>query len=147
MPHGIEKSLSMQSAGVICPLPTAFFAEDSMLNRIAVVGVPACDVVRAAHFYRDTLGLQMLPHHSGPPHFKVGGTFLAVFERGESFIASSAPLVAFEVEDIEADVAALMARGVVFEGGVRQDGEARWTAFRDSEGNELELIQFVAPAA
>ena len=118
-----------------------------MLKRIAVVGVPARNATRAVHFYRDTLGLPMLPHHAGPPHFKVGGTFLAVFERGESFVASSAPLVAFEVDDLEADMAALAARGVVFEGGVRQDGEARWTAFRDSEGNELELIQFVAPAA
>jgi len=36
-----------------------------MFKRIAVVGVPAQDVTRAAHFYRDTLGLQMLPHHFG----------------------------------------------------------------------------------
>ena len=32
-----------------------------MLRRVAVVGVPAQDLVRAAHFYRDTLGLPMLP--------------------------------------------------------------------------------------
>jgi len=97
-----------------------------MLKRIAVVGVPAQDVARAAHFYSDTLGLQMLPHHPGPPHVKCGNTFLAVFERGAPVVEPATPLVAFEVDDIDAAMAALTARGVVFEGGVRGDGETRW---------------------
>ena len=115
-----------------------------MLKRIAVVGVPARDVVGAAHYYRDTLGLPMLPaggRHAGPPHFKCGDTFLAVFDRGKSVVESATPLFAFEVDDMDAAMAALAARGVVF-GDVHKDGEARWTAFHDSEGNLLELIQF-----
>ncbi len=115
-----------------------------MLNRVAVVGVPAQDVARAAHFYRDTLGLQMLPHHAGPPHFRVGDTFLAVFERGQSD-AMPTPLIAFEVDDLDAAMAALKERGVVFE-GVHQEKESRWIKFYDSEGNVLELIQFVPGA-
>jgi len=115
-----------------------------MLKRIAVVGVPAGDVARAAHFYRDTLGLRMLPagrRHAGPPHFKVGDTFLAVFERNTLEVESPTPLVAFEVDDVDAAKATLTTRGVVL-GGVRQDEQTRWTSFRDSEGNLLELIQF-----
>jgi catechol 2,3-dioxygenase-like lactoylglutathione lyase family enzyme len=115
-----------------------------MLNRIAIVGVPAQDLVCAAHFYRDTLGLRMLPHHAGPPHFRVGDTFLAVFERGQSD-AMPTPLVAFEVDDLDAAMAMLKERGVVFE-GVHQEKEACWTKFSDSEGNMLELIQFVPGA-
>jgi len=46
-----------------------------MLKRIAVVGVPARDVTRAVHFYRDALGPRMLLHHAGPPHFQVGDIF------------------------------------------------------------------------
>ena len=111
-----------------------------MLKRIAVVGIPAHDVDRAAHFYRDTLGLPSLSQHAGPPHLKVGDTFLAVFERREPTAKSGTPLVAFEVDDIDAIMSALTARGVVFEGGVHQDGDARWTAFHDSEGNLLELV-------
>jgi len=113
-----------------------------MLKRIAVVGVPARDVARAVHFYRDALGLRMLPHHAGPPHFKIGDTFLAVFERGASGVESSTPLVAFEVDDVDAAMSALTARGVVFDDGVRHDNQARWTAFNDTEGNRLELVQF-----
>ena len=113
-----------------------------MLKRIAVVGIPARNAERAAHFYRDTLGLPSLPHHAGPPHLKVGDTFLAVFERGEPAAPTGTPLVAFGVDDISAVMSVLTARGVVFEGGVHQDGDARWTAFHDSEGNLLELVQF-----
>ncbi len=113
-----------------------------MLKRIAVVGIPAREVDRAAHFYRDTLGLPSLPHHAGPPHFKVGDTFLAVFECSEPNAQSGTPLVAFGVDDLDAVVSALTARGVLFEGGVHRDGDARWTAFHDSEGNLLELVQF-----
>lgn len=113
-----------------------------MLNRIAVVGVPASDVARAAQYYRDTLGLQRLPQHAGPPHFQVGDTFLAMFERSESTAASGTPVFAFGVDDLDVVMSALTARGVVFESGVHQDGEARWTAFHDSEGNLLELVQF-----
>jgi catechol 2,3-dioxygenase-like lactoylglutathione lyase family enzyme len=116
--------------------------EAVMLKRIAVVGVPASDVARAVQFYRDTLGLRRLPQHAGPPHFQVGDAFLAVFERSESTAKSGTPLVAFGVDDLDAVMSALTERGVLFEGGVHQDGDARWTAFHDSEGNLLELVQF-----
>jgi len=116
-----------------------------MLRRVAVVGVPAQDLVRAAHFYRDTLGLPMLPaegRHAGPPHFRVGDTFMAVFQRSESEAKVSTPLVAFEVDDLDTAMAMLKERGVAFE-GVHQEKESCWIKFCDSEGNVLELIQFV----
>ena len=72
-----------------------------MLKRIAVVGIPARDAGRAAHFYRDTLGLPGLPQHAGPPHFQVGDMFLAVFERSESAAKCGTPLVAFGVDDMD----------------------------------------------
>jgi catechol 2,3-dioxygenase-like lactoylglutathione lyase family enzyme len=122
--------------------------EAAMLKRIAVVGVPASDVARAAHFYHDILGLRMLPagrRHAGPLHFKVGDMFLAVFERKAADSESSTPLIAFQVDDIDAAMAMLTARGIAFDGGVRQDDQARWTTFRDSEGNWIELVHFTVP--
>ena len=113
-----------------------------MLNRIAVVGVPAQDVARAAHFYRDVLGLQLSPHQAGPPHLRVGDTFLAVFQRDMAAVGTLTPLVAFDVDDLDAEMAMLKERGVVFDGGVRHDDTVRWAMFHDSEGNLLELVQF-----
>lgn len=118
-----------------------------MLKRVAVVGVPAQDVVRAVHFYRDVLGLRLSSHHAGPPHLQVGDTFLAVFQRHMATVGSLTPLVAFDVDDLDAEMAMLKERGVVFDGGVRHDGTARWAAFHDSEGNLLELIHFASGPA
>ena len=118
-----------------------------MLNRIAVVGVPAQDVVRAVHFYRNVLGLRLSPHQAGPPHLRVGDTFLAVFQRDMAAVGSLTPLVAFDVNDLDAEMAMLKERGVVFDGGVRHDGAVRWAMFHDSEGNLLELVQFAGGPA
>jgi catechol 2,3-dioxygenase-like lactoylglutathione lyase family enzyme len=114
-----------------------------MLKRVAVVGVSAQNVSRAAHFYRDVLGLRLLQHHAGPPHLQVGDLYLAVFERAILETESKTPLMAFEVDDLDTAMAALAARGVVFEDGIHQDGEAQWATFYDTEGNLLELVQFL----
>ena len=118
-----------------------------MLKRIAVVCVPARDVTRAVHFYRDALGLRMLPtagRHAGPPHFQVGDTFLAILGRNTPAAQSESPLAAFEVDDLNAAMATLTAHGVSFDGAVHEESEARWASFHDSEGNLLELIQFIS---
>ena len=49
------------------------------------------------------------------------------------------------MDDIDAAMAMLTARGIAFDGGVRQDDQARWTAFRDSEDNWIELVHFAVP--
>ncbi len=36
---------------------------------LAVVTLWAEDVAQTAHFYRDVIGLRMLPHHGDRPHF------------------------------------------------------------------------------
>jgi predicted enzyme related to lactoylglutathione lyase len=125
-------------------LAAFLFTEAAMLRRIAVVGVPAYDVYRATHFYHDVLDLGTLPHYIGPPHFQVGDTFLAIFKCDTSVAQSAVPLAAFEVDDLEAAMAELSARGVRFDGNAHEECEARWVSFHDSEGNRLELIQFVS---
>jgi predicted enzyme related to lactoylglutathione lyase len=122
--------------------------EAAMLNRIAVVGVPAGDVARAAHFYQRYTRLADVARRKASRRaatFQGGDTFLAVFERKAADGESSTPLIAFQVDDIDAAMAMLTARGIAFDGGVRQDDQARWTAFRDSEGSSIELVQFAAP--
>lgn len=47
--------------------------------RIAVVSLWAEDVPAAAHFYRDVVGLKLLPHHDGDrPHFDVESCILTI---------------------------------------------------------------------
>lgn len=76
--------------------------------------LPAKDLDRARRFYEEKLGLKPIEERPGGLLYCCGQTRFAVFE---SFGAASGShtQMAWEVVDIEATVAALKARGVVFE--------------------------------
>ncbi len=126
--------------------------------------LPALDIERAKAFYRDTLGLAIvlktpdgvvfeLPADAGHP--RVGwadtATFL-VFPTPNPNRGGHTQL-GFLVDDIEAIVAELKGRGVVFEeydnpafrttDGIaaiaRGNGRGAW--FKDTEGNLIGLVQ------
>jgi catechol 2,3-dioxygenase-like lactoylglutathione lyase family enzyme len=120
--------------------------------------IPAQDIERARTFYRDKLGLE-------PSEVRPGG-LLYRLARGEFVLFQSTgkasgehTQMALEVEDIEATVAELRRRGVVFEevklpgfttlngiadidGNYPSKGRAeRGAWFRDSEGNLIGIGQ------
>ena len=121
--------------------------------------LPAQDLERARAFYEEKLGLLPVEERPGGLRYRCGNGFFALFA------SSGAPSgdhtqMGWEVDDLEATVAELGRRGVVFEeydlpglttvdgiaevagnypsrGGVGE--KAAW--FRDSEGNLLGLGQ------
>ena len=127
--------------------------ESSVATRL-----PARDLNRARKFYSDKLGLEPIEQRAGGLRYRSGNTFFVLFESaGEA--SGSHTQMGWEVADIEATVAALTARGVVFEEydlpglktvngiaeiagnypskGVGEKGS--W--FKDSEGNLLGIGQ------
>jgi catechol 2,3-dioxygenase-like lactoylglutathione lyase family enzyme len=124
--------------------------------------LPAQDLDRARAFYAERLGLEPFDERPGGLLYRVaGGDFVVFLSSGRS--SGDHTQMGFEVEDIEATVAELRARGVVFEEydvpGLRtRDGIAeiegnypskgasgeRGVWFRDSEGNLLGIGQPVA---
>jgi catechol 2,3-dioxygenase-like lactoylglutathione lyase family enzyme len=124
----------------------------------AVTKLPAQDLDRARRFYRDRLGLEAVEERDGGLRYLCGSTEFHLF-RSSGVASGASTQMAFEVEDIDAAVAELRARGVRFEpfdiaGFEVQDdivvvpdnypskgsGE-RGAFFRDSEGNLLGLGQ------
>jgi catechol 2,3-dioxygenase-like lactoylglutathione lyase family enzyme len=123
--------------------------------------LPAQDLDRARAFYAERLGLEPADERPGGLLYRVGGAEFALFlSSGRS--SGDHTQMGFEVEDIEATVAELRARGLAFEEfdgpGVRTRGgiadiegnypskgasgeRAVW--FRDSEGNLLGIGQLV----
>lgn len=120
--------------------------------------LPAQDLSRARRFYSEKLGLEPIEERPGGLRYRSGNHFFALFESaGEP--SGSHTQMGWEVADIEATVAALKARGVVFEEydlpglktvhgiatiagnypgkGVGEKGA--W--FKDSEGNLLSIGQ------
>lgn len=120
--------------------------------------LPAGDLERARRWYAEKLGLEPVEERPGGLLYVVGGSEFALFASGGRSDGSFTQF-AFTVEDIEATVAALRARGVVFEdyelpgqdpdtGIVPVEGNypskgtgERAVWFRDSEGNMIGLGQ------
>jgi catechol 2,3-dioxygenase-like lactoylglutathione lyase family enzyme len=114
--------------------------------RIAVVSLWAEDVPAAAHFYRDVLGLRLMSHHAGRPHFDLGGTYLVILKGhpvpAQDPVPPRFPLIAFAVEDLDIAVDRLRAHHVELPWGVEEDPDSRWVMFHDPAGNLIELAQF-----
>src|SRR5262245_329682 len=120
--------------------------------------LPAQDLARARAFYSDKLGLDPVEERPGGLRYVCAGGEFALFESAGAASGGHTQM-GWEVEDVEATVAELRSRGVVFEeydvpgletvGGLatiegnypsKGTGErAAW--FRDSEGNMLGIGQ------
>jgi catechol 2,3-dioxygenase-like lactoylglutathione lyase family enzyme len=121
--------------------------------------LPAQDLERARAFYADKLGLEPSEERPGGLRYRCARGEFALFQ-SDGAPSGSHTQMAWEVDDIEAAVAELKARGVVFEeydlpgltmvegvveipdnypskGGVGE--RAAW--FKDSEGNLLAIGQ------
>ena len=118
--------------------------------------LPAKDLERAKKFYLEKLGLRPVEERPGGLRYRCGTGYFALFE-SVGAASGSHTQMAWEVADIEATVAALRTRGVVFEeydlpglktvngiaeieGNYPSKGVGeRGAWFRDSEGNLLGL--------
>jgi catechol 2,3-dioxygenase-like lactoylglutathione lyase family enzyme len=118
--------------------------------------LPAKDLERAKRFYAEKLGLQPVEGRPGGLLYRCGSGYFGLFESAGAASGTHTQM-GWEVGDIDATVAALRARGVVFEeydlpglktvngiaeieGNYPSKGvgeRAAW--FRDSEGNLLGL--------
>ena len=124
----------------------------------AAARLPAQDLERARRFYSEKLGLEPVDERPGGLLYRcASGEFSLFASAGAS--TGSFTQMAFEVEDVDATVAELRSRGVVFEeydfpglttvdgiadieGQYPSKGSAERAAwFRDSEGNLLGVGQ------
>ena len=112
--------------------------------------IPAKDVARARAFYEEKLGFK-------PKEVSAGGVTYEFAHGTAGFLyptpnagTSHASQAFWQVENIEKEVAELMARGVKFEKydlptidekGISTAGGAKAAWFKDTEGNIMALIQ------
>ena len=117
-----------------------------MPTKFAVISVWAEDIATNAHFYRDVLGLDLLPHHDARPHFKVDGIYLIIL-KGTPVPAQNAepdrfPLFALAVDNLDELIESLKNHRVDLPWGVESNAHERWVMFHDPAGNLIELVQF-----
>lgn len=128
------------------------------LNNTKVAArLPAQDLERARAFYSEKLGLEPADERPGGLLYRMANGEFALFASAGAPSGDHTQM-GFEVEDLEATVAELRERGVVFEeyeftrGGIAEiDGNypsknargERGAWFRDSEGNMLGIAEVV----
>lgn len=108
--------------------------------------IPASDLDRAEAFYREKLGLDPAVRLPGAYFYEIGpARFLLFTSSGKA--SGEHTQMGFRVTDIDAEVARLKERGVVFEeypntvDGIATNGPVRSAWFKDSEDNLLGLAQ------
>ena len=112
--------------------------------------IPVSDLSRARNFYEKTLGLTPKEEYAGGVIYECGGAEVFMYPTKNAG-TSKASQAYWQVNDVEAEVAELKARGVVFEEydmpGIRMKdsiatgGGAKTAWFKDTEGNTLAVSQ------
>ena len=117
--------------------------------------LPATDLERAKRFYAEKLGLtpeSELPDVRDGLFYHCGGGTRFLLFPSQNAASGTHTQMTWTTNDIEANVAKLKARGVVFEeydtpdlkivNSVTTIGQSKGAWFKDSEGNLLALGQF-----
>jgi len=113
--------------------------------------IPAKDMARARQFYEEKVGLKPSQETNGGVVYEFGkGTACFLYPTPNAG-TSQASQAFWSVADVDREIEALKARGVVFEdydmpgersaAGAITAGGAKAAWFKDSEGNIMALIQ------
>src|SRR5437588_10147415 len=116
--------------------------------------IPVTQLARARRFYEEKVGLTVKEEYAGGVIYECGkGSWVFMYPSAGAG-TSQASQAFWAVDDVEAEVAQLKARGVVFEeydmpgiktvNSIATGGGARTAWFKDSEGNILAVSQRVA---
>src|SRR5258707_260953 len=123
-----------------------------MLNQAPIIPyIPVSDVGRARKFYEQTLGFKPKEEYAGGVIYECGkGTVVFMYKSGGAG-TSKASAAFWQVDNVEAEMAELRAKGVKFEeydmpglktvNGIATGGGAKTAWFKDTEGNILAVSQ------
>jgi predicted enzyme related to lactoylglutathione lyase len=119
-------------------------------NATIHVYLPASNVARARKFYEEVIGLTPKQEYAGGVFYECGGAVAFLYPTPNAG-TSKASQAFWQVEDVEAEVADLKARGVTFEeydmpglpmkNSIVTGGGAKTAWFKDTEGNILAVSQ------
>jgi catechol 2,3-dioxygenase-like lactoylglutathione lyase family enzyme len=125
-----------------------------MLGNTPIIAfIPTLDFDKSRAFFVDTLGLRFVTNDGFAMVLDANGTMIRVAKVQPDFKPAIFTILGWKVSEIEKVVAAMAAKGVVFEryGFFEQDELGIWTApggdkvawFKDPTGNTLSVSQHV----
>jgi predicted enzyme related to lactoylglutathione lyase len=114
----------------------------NVIPEIAFTGIPTTDIKRARAFYEGVLGLKPTMESAGGlwVEYDVGTATLGIGCYGEAWKPSpDGTCVAFEVDDLDAEVARLKNRGAKFAMAITDTPVCRFAIICDPDGNKIML--------
>src|ERR1700734_1310972 len=113
-----------------------------MITEIAFTGTPVTDIKRAREFYEGTLGLKATMESAGGMwvEYDIGPATFAIGCFGDVWKPmSDGTLAAFEVDDLDAEIARLKAQGVTVHMEPTDSPVCRFAIVHDPDKNALML--------
>jgi len=113
-----------------------------MITEIAFTGTPVTDMKRARAFYEDVMGLKPTMESAGGAwvEYDIGAGTFGIGSYGEEWKPSpQGTAVAFEVDDLDAEVARLKSKGVPVHMEIMDTPVCRFAIVCDPDGNKVML--------
>jgi catechol 2,3-dioxygenase-like lactoylglutathione lyase family enzyme len=114
------------------------------ISKVQVVSIPVSDPDRSKEFYVDVLGMDLLQDmpmddsmrwiQVSPPGSEAS---LALVTWFPSMPAGSLKGLVLEVQDLEATIAEIAAKGFVIDGDIDEQPWGRFVSFDDADGNGI----------
>jgi catechol 2,3-dioxygenase-like lactoylglutathione lyase family enzyme len=141
-------TMAMLTTGAAAPAPDAPVRPP--ITGISHLAVYASDPAASAHFYIVSLGARRGPDpedKQGARYYFSPTQFVEVLPLPAGHGADRLAHVAYRTTDVAAMRAYLAAHGVKPVSAIEQGAGSRWFTVRDPEGNEVQFVQTIAPAA
>jgi predicted enzyme related to lactoylglutathione lyase len=121
------------------------------ISKVQLFSVPVSDQDRAKDFYVGVLGMTLVSDNQLGPDMRwvqvappSAGTAITLVTWFPTMPAGSTKGIVLETDDLDADAAALEAKGVVFANGIEEQPWGRFVQFDDPDGNGI-IVQATAP--
>jgi predicted enzyme related to lactoylglutathione lyase len=110
-----------------------------MITDISFVGAPVTDIKRSRPFYEDVLGLKTTSESAAGNwiEYDIGAATFAIGNYPDWKPSGDGTLVAFEVDDLDAEMARLKSRGVKIAMDVMDGPVCRCAMILDPDGNKI----------
>jgi len=110
-----------------------------MITEIAFVGAPVTDMKRSRQFYEDVLGLKTTSEMGSGNwiEYDIGAATFAIGAYPDWKPSENGTMVAFEVDDLDAEMARLKTRGVTIVMDTFDTPVCRFAMISDPDGNKI----------
>ncbi|MBV9229509.1 MAG: VOC family protein [Chloroflexi bacterium] len=107
------------------------------------LGLRTAQFEEMVKFFHEVMGIQPIRDEPEIAGFELAnGTHMEVYRLEEEFHSffTTGPVVAFEVDDVDAARASMEASGIEFIGPIQRAGKTSWNHFKAPDGTVFEIL-------